>query len=105
MKPNLRPRPCRVAAGDPERALRKIRGVNFTRGTLLGDGDGDRTGAGTDIEDATRTAPAIYGFESGIHDALRVGARDQGVVVELQPQIAEIGVSEDALYGLATRTA
>jgi hypothetical protein len=75
--------------------------VNVTRGTLLGDGDGDCAGAGADVEDSTGTTPAIYGFEGGIHDALGVGTRDQGVLVDLQPQVAKISVSEDALYGLA----
>jgi hypothetical protein len=79
--------------------------VNVTRGTLLGNGEGDRTGAGADVEDTTGATPAIYGFESGIHDALGVGTRDQSMLVELQPQVTKVGEPENALYGLASRAA
>jgi hypothetical protein len=77
--------------------------VNVTIRILLGNGDGDRTRAGADVEDTTGATPPIYGFESGIHNAFGVGTRDQDMLVELQPQITKVGVPENALNGLASR--
>jgi hypothetical protein len=55
--------------------------VDLARGTFLRDGDGDGPGARADVQDATVTAVPVYRFEGGVHDALCVGARYQGVFV------------------------
>ena len=79
--------------------------MNLTGGTLLGDGDCYRARASAEVEDAAGAASAIHGLERGVHDALGVGAWDKGVLVELYPQVAEVGVAQDALDGLAFEAA
>ena len=40
-----------------------------------------------------------------IHDALGIGARDEGVLVQVEDEVPEVRVAKDALHGLALQTA
>src|SRR5215216_2168825 len=50
----------RIAAGYSQGPVRVVGRVNLTGGTLLGDGDRYRAGAGAKVEDTTGATPAIY---------------------------------------------
>ena len=97
--------PGRVLACDPERGFRDIRGVDLAAGAFLGDGDRDGPRAGSDVEHDARVASGVYAFQGRVDDALGVRARDEGLLVEVEDQVPEVRVAQDALHGLALQAA
>jgi hypothetical protein len=95
----------RVVASDLERGLRDVGGVDVAEGTLLGDRDRDSARARPDVEHPARAAAQVYPLQREVHDALGVRARDEGVAVQVELQVPEVRVAEDALHGLAPEAA
>jgi hypothetical protein len=99
------PVPLRVPARDLECVLRDVGGVDVAERALLGDGDGDGAGARPDVEHPARAGAQVYPLQRQFHDALGVGARDEGFHIQVQQQVPEIRVAEDALHRLALQAA
>ena len=95
----------RVPAGDLEGSVRDVGGVDVAEGSLLGDGDRDGARARPDIDHPARAAAQVYPLQRQLHDALCVGARDEGVAVQVEPQVPEVRVAKNTLHGLASQAA
>ena len=79
--------------------------MDLAAGTFLGYGDGDGPRARAHVEHDARVASGVYAFQGRVDDALGVRARDEGLLVEVEDQVPEVRVAEDALHGLALHAA
>ena len=79
--------------------------MDFAAGTFLGYGDRDGPGAGSNVEHHAGVSPGIYEIQGRIDDALCIGARDQGVLVQIEDEVPEVRVAKDALHRLTLHTA
>ena len=96
---------CRVLACDPECGLRDVRGVDLAAG---------RSWA-MEIAMAPEPVPmssTTHGqpresisSRASVHDALGVGARDEGLLVQVEDEVSEVCVAEDTLHGLTLEAA
>ena len=79
--------------------------MDFAAGTFLGDGDRDGPRARAHVEHDAGVSPGIYEIQGCIDDALGIGARDQGVLVQIEDEVPEVRVAKDALHRLALQAA
>ena len=93
-----------VLGRERERVRRDVERGDARAGVLLRDGEGDRSGAGADVEDARRVA-AVEEGERALDEDLRLGPRDERARVAAQGQAAEVPVAEDVGERLALAAA
>ena len=58
-----------------------------------------------DVEHDARVASGVYALQRRVDDALGVGAWDEGLLVQVEDEVPEVRVAEDALHGLALQAA
>jgi hypothetical protein len=87
-----------VAPGDVEGAGADVAGVEEEGGESSGDGNGDATASRSDVE---KGAGVCWrdGFDGPLDEFFSLGAGDEDVLIDIEPEPGKPAFVEDVLYG------
>ena len=94
-----------VFVGELEGVGGGVDGFDFGVGQVVGEGEGDATAAGADVDEAGIGVVGEGALEDGVDELFGFGAGDEGAGVCVELEAVEVGGADDVLEGFVVEEA